>query len=349
MDFEDVNKKENRLNAKIPSIVDNGINQKFGSDFDRFVQDRIGLRDKLIKLNSKLRNKINGIAKNALAVRTENGTMFYIPWIGRVFGNVQQGDLNKVVINLRKLEEWTKERNVKLYILLCPVKEYLYVQSYPEPVDTRNTKIYDLINVIKKETNIRVVFPEEIQKANIDKKLFFQTDTHQTDEGGYLNYIEFMKELNRDFDSRVPIVDISEYSFIEKSKVKVGLNENFGNGYIFDALNLNAFEYNDNYKYKYFIPSEYVTSEKNEKLERVSLNPKGKLKAVVLGDSFTENQYIWFQESFTKTMNIRCNNGLNNNDMIFSRWESRIDSEKPDVLILCLSQSDSLIHLSKLF
>ena len=75
----------------------------------------------------------------------------------------------------------------------------------------------------------------------------------------------------------------------------------------------------------------------------------GKGSAILLGDSFTENQVVWLQFAFKHLLKIRANNTLEGNEMRFERWAERIKQMRPDALIICVSASDSFFHLKNLY
>lgn len=92
-----------------------------------------------------------------------------------------------------------------------------------------------------------------------------------------------------------------------------------------------------------------LQAREDKELERYSKYENGKGVGVLLGDSFTENQAIWLQYSFNELYKWRANNAKENNEMRIERWRDKLSSIKPDVLVICVSASDSFFHLKNLY
>lgn len=354
IDKREISTEENRKLAIFPHlIIPNlfGFNYNFGREFDSWIQDRFNGRNFLIREYDNILNIINGYVQNSVAIMYKNGWMFYKPWAEKIFSYPLKNDINKIKDNIIKVNNFCNKNNIKLYILICPIKEDIY---YKKNIISRYSSIEqnsELIKFLHKSIpDIQIIYPREQLKklAEINEDLYFKTDTHQTIDGAYYINKPLIDEIKHDF----PLINIpdKEKIFFTKYDTKVRVGSYRGNGYIYQVLDLHNEQILDKPYTIYELknPSDLSFTE-NNLLERTSTYTHGYGSAVLLGDSYTENQAFWLQFSFKHLLKIRANNMYENNEMRLNRWSDQIKKIHPDVLIICVSASDSFFHLKNLY
>ncbi len=354
MDKRDILPEENRKLAAFPRVFlseNRGFNYQFGKEFDAWMQDRFTARRSFIKRYDYALSFLNGYIQNKVAILYPDGWMFYKPWADRIYGIPAQSDLIKIKNNLTTLQSFCCENGIKLYVQICPIKEDIYFKYNRVARINKNERNTELVNFIRRETpSIQIIYSrkELADLSKINDNLYFKTDTHQTVEGAYHINKYLIEMIKKDF----PWIELPnlEKDFLKKEEFKVRLNNQLGNGYIFWVLGLTDEKLlNTPYAYYELKNRESLSVTENHLLERVSTYSPAKGSAVLIGDSFTENQVVWLQFAFRNLIRFRANNSYENNEMCFERWSDRIKQISPDALIICVSASDSFTHLKNLY
>ena len=354
MDKREIAHEENRKLAAFPSLIlseGKGLNYQFGKEFDAWMQDRFTARRSFIKRYDSVLSLMNGYTENKVAILYPDGWMFYKPWVERIFKKAKNEDLKKINNNLVRLQNFCIKNNIKLYIMICPIKEDVY-HKYNRIARTSDDEINtELVTFLSEAMPaLPVVYPrKEMSELCMNRDdLFFKTDTHQTIDGARFINKSLHEILKKDFPLLQEIC--LEEKFVTTTETKVRVGSYYGNGYIYHVLGLNDESLLD-YTYNMYElkDSASLSFSENKFLERFSTYTYGHGTAVLLGDSFTENQAFWLQFLFKNLLKIRANNSYENNEMRFERWEKQITEMHPDALIICVSASDSFFHLKNLY
>ncbi|MBR1982168.1 MAG: hypothetical protein IKA23_05385 [Akkermansia sp.] len=353
LDQRDILPEENRRMSTFPNALnaeEGGVNYNFGKQFESWLQDRFTGRRSFIKRYDTAMSYINGRIENNVGILYPNGWMFYKPWTGKIFRTPAETELVRITRNLQRVQKFCDEQGIKFYTLICPVKEDIYARFHTTGRASgteANTELVKYVNRVAPQ--IKIVYPRELMaKHAMTATLYYKTDTHQNEDGAYLLNAALVKELQKDIPS-VPMPE--KEKFVCKRSKQVGVGRELNNGYIYWVMGIKDTSVLDvEYPY-YILPDTSVLKvDENDLRERHSVYQIARGgKCILLGDSFTENQALWLQYSFRELHKWRCNNGLENNEMRFERWTSRIREEKPDVLVFCVSASDCFWHLNNLY
>lgn len=352
MDKRDILPEENRRMAGFPKLLkagNGGLNYEFGKQFESWLQDRFTGRRSFIKRYDRVMSLMNGRVENNVGIMYANGWMFYKPWSEQIFRQPSEYELARITQNLSKVQSFCDEQGINFYVLICPVKEDVYAHLHPTSRTSGSEVNTALVNYMKLNApDIHVVYPRElVAKQALKNLLYYKTDTHQNEDGAYVINSALLAEIKQDMPA-LPLPEKDDFN-VTKSR-KVGVGREISNGYIYWVLGIKDEAILDEAWSYYTLKNDDrpVVSE-NEIRERKSLYRGAQGKAILLGDSFTENQALWLQYSFGEMHKWRCNNSLENNEMRFERWEERIRTEKPDALIICVSASDSFFHFNNLY
>lgn len=352
LDQRDILPEENRRMATFPKALnaeEGGVNYNFGKQFESWLQDRFNGRRSFIKRYDAAMSYINGRVENNVGILYPTGWMFYKPWTGKIFRTPEETELARITRNLQRVQKFCEEQGIKFYTLICPVKEDIYARFHTTGRTSGtevNTELVKYVNRVAPQ--IKVVYPRELMAEHaMTETLYYKTDTHQNEEGAYLLNAALVKELQKD----IPTVPMPEKEkFVCKRSKQVGVGQEISNGYIYWVMGIKDTSVLDvEWPYYKLHDTSILKVEENDLKERLSMYQNANGKCILLGDSFTENQALWLQYSFGELHKWRCNNGHESNEMRFERWADRIQQEKPDVLVICVSASDSFWHLNNLY
>ncbi|MBR4311100.1 MAG: hypothetical protein IKT79_08725, partial [Akkermansia sp.] len=287
--------------------------------------------------------------ENNVGILYPSGWMFYKPWVERIFRTPEETELVRITRNLQRVQKFCEEQGIKFYTLICPVKEDIYARFHTTGRTSGTEANTELVKYVNRVAPwIKMVYPRELMAEHaMTETLYYKTDTHQHEEGAYLLNAALVKELQKD----IPTVPMPEKEkFVCKRSKQVGVGRVISNGYIYSVMGIKDTSILDiEYPYYKLPDTSVLKVEENDLGERLSMYQNARGKCILLGDSFTENQALWLQYSFGELHKWRCNNGHESNEMRFERWADRIQQEKPDVLVICVSASDSFWHLNNLY
>lgn len=350
----DILVEEKRKMATFPKLLvgaNKGINYSFGKNFDSFLSDRFTGRRSFIKRYNEVKNFIDTRKENKMAIQYPNGWMFCKPWVGRIFRKPSPEELDEITSKLVRLKSECDSWGTRLYLLICPIKEDMYSRFHL----TGRTSPFEVNTILEEHLRtqapqLAVIYPRSRMQEmclDDDKLLFYKTDTHQNMDGAYLINDALIKRIASDYPITPP-PPFDAFNIIQNRKVGVG--SYFGNGFLMSSLQVtDETLLNTKWNYYELRNTSLLQAREDKELERYSKYENGKGVGVLLGDSFTENQAIWLQYSFNELYKWRANNAKENNEMRIERWRDKLSTIKPDVLVICVSASDSFFHLKNLY
>ena len=214
-----ISEKENRNLATKPFILENNsFNELLFKEYDAYFSDRFGGRYRLINLNTRLKQIINGdsLIYNDNAIQGKNGWWFYISesdgnnledfYKRNLLDNQQLLEFEEKV---KKTKEWFNEQNIPCIFLVCPNKHSVYSENYYFKRPKGITRSDQLVNVFEKQ-NISYIFPRDYlisKKTEYDYPLYFETDTHWNSQGAYLTSLLLKETIEKSFPNiQFPII-----------------------------------------------------------------------------------------------------------------------------------------------
>lgn len=325
--------QENRMLAKYTPLIDyrGGYNLKYGKNFDAWFSDRFWGRDELVKVYYKIK-KINRYIITAKASKLKNDWYFNNYDLSTLTISEKQKVQYKK--NIQYLLQFCKENNIKCYMEIVPAKIYYAKDGLiNNKLKEYNDTLPQFIKYIKETLNFEIIYPlDELKEADKSDYVYFKTDHHWTDWGAYIGYQALLKQLKKDFPDIYEAKE-GDFDISYSKKVRAEADRKYWQGHTCNLLHQNQ-DCSLNIDYKYY-------DGKNKHINAISYgefhNSDGKYKALLIGNSFTENFKPFLVYSFKDIKRFRCNIAPNDN-LKLSRWKKEILEFKPDVLILLFQE-----------
>lgn len=325
--------QENRMLAIYkPLLKDKKINLNFGKDFEAWFSDRFWGRDELIMVYYKIK-KINKYIMTTKASKLKNDWYFNDNELSTLTISEKQKVQYKK--NIQYLLQFCKENNIKCYMEIVPAKIYYAKDGLiNNKLKEYNDTLPQFIKYIKESLDFEIIYPlDELKEASKSNYVYFKTDHHWTDWGAYIGYQALLKQLKKDFPDIYKAKE-EDFDISYSKKVRAEADRKYWQGYTCNLLHQNQ-DCSLNVDYKYY-------DGKNKHIKAISYgefhNSEGKYKALLIGNSFTENFKPFLAYSFKEIKRFRCNDALNDN-LKLSRWKKQILEFKPDVLILLFQEN----------
>ena len=353
--------RENRMLAKKPTISEIFKEKsEYGKAFENWFNDHFFGRDQIMRLHDETRYKINKIIKTKNRMAHDNEDFIYFKKNGWTFSlpfwNMDPKIIQPIMKNITKFNEFCKENNIKLYLLMVPRKEmiyqeYLYNYGFDKKQYKRLNEIYVNLKEEVQKMNVPFVFPlNEMQQGKQQDYVFFKWTHHWTDWGAYIGYQALMKEVQKDFPD-IPVVTLNDYDKSQNKLIRDGFYRNYWKGDFELIFHLKSDE-TKGANYTYY-------DHKNKNLLRVKTGqytkefsyPDGKYRILLIGNSMNENltQFIPYSANVLKYIRVNIR-PLPFTELwkIMKLYKKDILAFKPDILIFSFS-NDHLYHLQDLF
>lgn len=337
----DILVEEKRKMALLPKVTNDdkgGMNYSFGKEFDKWISDRFFGRAHFISLYDSIKSFFSGLTENQSDIAYDNNWMFLKSWAKALNTAPSRTATVSAKNNLIKLQRWCNAREIKLYVLICPIKEGIYAEYNSTMIQAPQDAVQLFIREMQ-DSDLNIIYPKDFVKSHKDKGalLYYKTDTHQTEYGAYLIHQALMNIIRKDF-SDIPLHSIGDFSISKNKQIRVGKELPFNYGHHAYQLKLNNDSVLD-VEYQYYDDenSNIVHIHDTDDMQRLTHSSSGVRKAILLGDSYTYQQSIWLRNEFKELLKIRFNNGKEGSQLKLSRWEKQIEAFRPDVLILCIN------------
>lgn len=352
---------ENRRLSPYPDLLyDNGgVNTGFGKQFDSWFQDHSAFRDSLTTAYFNVKTKLSAIRETSRVIMYNNNWMFSKAYHESATTPYTSEQIALFTSHLQRLNNWCNDKNIKLYVLICPTKEELYAEfnksasmNDAEPVAKLQQHLKDKLPELKFIYPIQALRQEK--EANPSTLLHYKSDTHQTEDGAYVMYRETMKVIQQDFpDINIIEKDSNHLKLVRNNLVlrrDEPLKNNYYEGGLYHNLHLEGEATLDTQYNHYECNTTEATCTKGEEPMEFHFNyTPAKYTAMLLGDSYSSYQQLWFRYSFNSLWRVRANNGVNGSVMKMQRWESKLRTNPPDVLIICICSGRLYLHIPALY
>jgi hypothetical protein len=352
---EEKDLQENRMLATYQPIFKDGkINTEYGKQFEAWFNDRFNGRKKLILLNNLVQlYSFPEIYKNAKAVYLpEKGWMFNLPLYARV---PDKDQTKNIIENIKKLEKWCNNRNIKFYLLIVPYKNEIYSEHLaPLKYDPQKTLPYkEFIKQLQTEIGKGIVlYPyEELLQAKAKDFIFFKESHHWTDWGAFIGYQKLMKRVTKDFPD-INTVSLEDYKTHTSTLLRDDYWRNYHIGSTTNLLNISP-----NFAKKCILKDKYTyydnKDEKNLTEHRgypiKEFNyPKGKYKILLTGTSQNEDLIQFLPYSAKQLKYLRWNwskRPAAEDGKMMKYYQKDIEDFHPDMMIITIKASGNIFKL----
>ena len=182
---EKISLRENRTLARFPSLTaENGLNFKFGKEFEEWFDDHFFKREQIIDLRFLIRHKINGIVENDQAFIGDNG------WIFEKEGTVNTQSLEyqrKNIENdadiLKRFDDKFKDKVIPVYLVLVPDRLRIYQKYWENHYTPKPALNYEneITKALADHGNIKIItFFDEFMHSPEKDSLYYKDDFHLT-------------------------------------------------------------------------------------------------------------------------------------------------------------------------
>ena len=233
-------------------------------------------------------------------------------YYGDVIPTEEDLDIAEMMLrsNLEKARVLTG-KNTKIIALIATNPAVIYHdRQYDEPfgrgdclAETSSTM---LAKRLKDDPDIYFIDLREVLLAHRDEEIFFQTDSHWTQLGGYYGYLEMMNYVHKDFPD-APVADIFKYNIVHDYRISDLMTDNFLNGY---GIGMR--------EYAIYIAQTPVSKVATEESPSI----------YYVGDSYTGCIYLYFYDTFSN---------VTTNDLYDYNFKN-LETLKPDYLVYVFTE-----------
>lgn len=245
--FVDQTNYENRELAIRPKLTVDSY-KTYSSEYEEYFNDSIPFRNNLITMNSAIDYFIFNRSSSTNVVIGKDSWLFYADSgdgdpIGCYQGTnlLSEEELATMAQNCLEIQSYLNEQGKEFIIFIAPNKERIYYDKMPEqfgiPADTY--KALQAVQYLRDNTDIRIVYPyDELMQAkeSLEENIYYKTDTHWNQIGGYIGAAALMRELG------------IEMPDIESDEIAITAGNNTS-GDLAGMLNLSKYLANTDYVY----------------------------------------------------------------------------------------------------
>jgi hypothetical protein len=200
---------ENRILAPLPKI--NSLEEiKFLPKLsENYINDRFGLRQQLVHLNSLLRYRL-GISSTKEVIIGKDGWLFYTAdKLMEQHTGVDiftPAELENWVGQMEANRDWLAKRGIAFYILIAPDKNTIYPEKLPDYPRGAVTRI-DQLAARLRSSDLEFIDPRDrILRVKAGGEMVYTPgDTHWNERGAFVAYRMLLDRIRKRFPSVIPL------------------------------------------------------------------------------------------------------------------------------------------------
>lgn len=204
-----------------PPILPNGrFDEQFQQNFSRWLSDHFACRDQLLELNAYLSRTLRYPCQLSTNTTGGRGGWFFdhvgIPTMLNYHNIAEfpESQMEETMQHLKFLNDYCEKHGKKFYLLFLPDKNRVYGEYFPSAPQIRPNSESALALFVKylgkNAPELKVVYPiEALLKHKDEYPLYFKTDTHWTEMGGFWGGQELLAAIRKDFPD-LPQTDFTE-------------------------------------------------------------------------------------------------------------------------------------------
>lgn len=204
---------ENRATTTAPTFPKTEDElRKFPRAFDGYWNDRFGFRRALIRLNARA-NFAFGVSSSDQVIIGKGGRLFFTGEnsveIYRGQKPMSAGELTQWQKELEARRDWLAGQGIAYFFFVAPNKETIYGDAMPQAYSKVGpTRLEQLLEHMKTHSNMEIIDVRQMLKSRSETaQVYALTDTHWTDEGGFIGY----RELSNRVATRFPAITVRSY------------------------------------------------------------------------------------------------------------------------------------------
>lgn len=131
-------------------------------------------------------------------------------------------ELSKIKTNLEQRKAWLEKKGIPFVLVIAPDKETIYPEYYNNEKYKKvsnESRLDQLMDYLHKNSNIDILDLRKILLDNKSKgRLYYKTDTHWNQFGGYFGYEAIMKEVGKYIKNVRPLT-IDKFNIVKEYRV----------------------------------------------------------------------------------------------------------------------------------
>ncbi|MCM1523171.1 MAG: DHHW family protein [Ruminococcus sp.] len=190
---------EKRYLAGLPT-AEFGTNE-WKTQFENWLNDNIGFRDKLIDIRTTIMFKGLNIMTTEKVQKGKNGFYFYTLnnniEIAKGTYPLNEDKLKEIANAQQTISDYYRATGREYVLVLTPSKVSIYPEYLYGNYSVRETPVDIIYDYLKQNTDVIVINTKDKLLENKDKgQLFWKTDTHWTALGAYYAYLAIVEGMN---------------------------------------------------------------------------------------------------------------------------------------------------------
>lgn len=325
---------ENRKMAEKP-LMDMALLDPYPKQYEAYYNDTFSVRNHLVKFYSFLCVKLlkkSPVPKKVYIGKNQN--LFAIHEETKVFSPehaFNRQDIESFIKEFKHRYNYIESVGSKMLLVFCPTKGSVYPENisnkYCNALNSRTNKLVDsLRKYIPELTTINLYTALNLAKDTLP--VYYKTDNHWNELGGYIGYYTVMQELKKQgVLTAENINDLSDYT-IDTTDFDGNL-----------ARMASAKPYIDDVKYTSVKKTESAKSSKiyEYKVPRGFPYPWSYYKSFITADD-SQPSVLIINDSYIGSIGVFLRESFYRSTFIFDAWKYRfnqdiIDNEKADVII----------------
>ncbi len=338
---------ENRKLAEKPKIKFSLIALvNYTRQLNMYINDHFGLRNFMIRVNCMIHVKLLHTSPTRDVVWGREGWLYHDRYDDGVslmdffgYARFRESELEMILEKITKINRFCEERGILLKIVVVPNKHTIYPEFLPLDIKNRqgdSTRLDQLKDYLIRNKLGSVLI--DLRPTLVSSKgmqpypLYYLTDSHWNQMGGFIAYTEIMKDLLPRFP-HIKILNITNYSVSQWPTYH--LHRLLGGaGDLANSIGMSGLmkdteivlEPQAPYLAKFIDPG--IEVEGTYDIRRYHIEKSNYPKLVMFRDSFGYPLYMYLSESFSDSLYVWY--------IPFGVNLSVIEKERPQVVILQL-------------
>jgi len=179
--------------------------------YEEFYNDHLPFRDRLIKVYNSLLYHVFRTSSHENVIIGKDGWLFYKSRTDGTTMECYDGsmlftdeELKQMEVNLTETRDRLAEHGIEFVVFIAPNKERFYSEYMPDHYgeQAEECMLNQALSYLREHTDIRIVYPYEemmaYKAAHPEQNLYYMTDTHWNEIGGYIGTRALLAELGID-------------------------------------------------------------------------------------------------------------------------------------------------------
>lgn len=198
---------ENRAAVECPTFSFASI-EEFPASYEAYYNDHLPFRSQLIRFGSGIEYYLFRNSPNGNVIRGKDGWLFYNSSLDDNPIEAYKGmdlfteeELVQIADNLVHTESVLAAQGTEFVLFIAPNKERIYAEKMPDyyGAPAENYRAKQLIDYLRENTDIRIVYPYEelmASKEKLSQQIYYRLDTHWNCIGAYIGCEALAEELD---------------------------------------------------------------------------------------------------------------------------------------------------------